>query len=221
MPKFILLLIAPAMLVLLYRNFRLDQQNTKQNRSYLLEDCIGLFQEAKRINSDNDFPSLTGVYHGFNVTLALILDTLAVRKVPPLWLIISIEGKCKIKGSLDVLARPQNNEFYSPAWQWEGNLPVPAQWPTHSMIKYQQEPASVDVMSRFIPALFADERTKELLVLPNKLRLTYLAKQAARAEYMVLRNSLIDATPIDKKEVEQLIQKAIEIRQALEMESNE
>ena len=77
------------------------------------------------------------------------------------------------------------------------------------------------VLSRFIPALFADERSKELLVLPNKLRLTYLAKQAARAEYMVLRNSLIDATPIDKKEVEQLIQKTIEIRQALEMESNE
>lgn len=221
MPKLLLWVIGPAMLALLYRNFRLDQQNSQQNRRHLLDDCVSLLQNAQLTQVKDEFPSLTGVYNGFNVSLELILDTLAVRKVPPLWLTVGIDGKRAVKGSLDVLVRPQNNEFYSPAWQWEGNLPVPAQWPAHSVIKYQQELASVDILSRFVPSLFSDERMKEILVLPNKLRLTYLAKQAARTEYMVLRNALIDATPIDKTQVEHLIQTAIEIRQALEMESNE
>ena len=171
--------------------------------------------------TSSDFPRLTGYYAGSLITLELILDTLAVRKVPPLWLIVEVEGKHQINGSLDVVVRPQNNEFYSPAWQWEGNLKTPENWPKHSIIKYQLEPASVDVLSRYVPAMFADEHMKELLVLPNKLRITYLAKQAARSEYMMLRNALFDATPIDKMQVEQLIKKVIEIRQNLEVESNE
>ena len=226
MSKFILWLLVPVMLGLLYRNFKRDQQNTTFNRSHLLDDCIDLLQSSKLEKTGSDFPRLTGIYAGSLVTLELILDTLAVRKVPPLWLTVEIDGKHQIKGSLDVVIRPQNNEFYSPAWQWEGNLKTPENWPKHSIIKYQQDqflqkPASIDVLSRYVPAMFTDEHMKELLVLPSKLRITYLAKQATRSEYMVLRNALFDATPIDKIQVEQLIQKAIEIRQALEIENNE
>ena len=221
MSKFILWLLAPVMLSLLYRNFRRDQQNTTLNRSLLLDDCISLLQNSKLEKSGSGFPRLTGTYADSIVTLELILDTLAVRKVPPLWLTVEIESKRQIKGSLDVMVRPQNNEFYSPAWQWESTLKTPENWPKHSIIKYQSEPASIDILSRYVPAMFIDEHMKELLVLPKKLRITYLAKQAARSEYMVLRNALFDATPIDKIQVEQLIQKAIEIRQALEVESNE
>ncbi len=225
MSKFILWLLVPVMLSLLYRNFRRDQQNTILNRSHLLDSCIGLLQNSKLEKTGSDFPRLKGSYAGHQITLELILDTLSVRKVPPLWLTIEVEGKHQTKGSLDIVVRPQNNEFYSPAWQWEGNLKIPKNWPEHSIIKYQQdkfllEPASIEVLSRYVPSMFKDEHMKELLILPNKLRITYLVKQAAKSEYMVMRNALFDASPIDKTLVEQLIQKAIEIRQALEIESN-
>jgi len=221
MSNLFILLLSTVMLGLLYRSFRRDQQNTIFVRGHLLDDCVGLFQNSNLGKTTSDFPRLIGEYAGYSVALELILDTLAVRKVPPLWLTVEVEGKREIKGSLDIVVRPQNNEFYSPAWQWEGNLVTPANWPKHSIIKYQHEHSSIAALSDHVPTLFEDDHVKELLILPNKLRITYLAKQAHKSEYMVLRNVLLDASPVNKTQVEQLILKAIEIRQALENEKYE
>jgi hypothetical protein len=218
MTKLTLWLLASVMLGLLYYKFRRDQQKTILVRTRMLDDCFGLLQNSKMEKNVSDFPRLSGEYGGYKVTLALILDTMAVRKVPPLWLTVDVEGKHVIKGSLDLVVRPQNSEFYSPSWQWEGNLKTPDNWPKHSIIKYQQDVASIEVLTQFVPSIFEDDHMKELLVLPNKLRFTYLVKQAAKSEYMVLRNVLLDAKPIDKRQVEGLIKKAIEIRESLEEE---
>jgi len=218
MNKLTLWLLMILMLGLLYYNFRRDQQKTKLIRRGMLDDCIDLLQNTNMEKTISDFPHLSGQYAGYSVTLALILDTMAVRKVPPLWLTVEVEGKQVIKGSLDLLVRPQNSEFYSPSWQWEGNLKTPKNWPKHSIIKYQQDVASIDVLTQYVPSIFEDDHMKELLVLPSKLRITYLVKQAAKSEYMVLRNVLLDAKPIDKRQVERLIKKAIEIRESLEEE---
>jgi hypothetical protein len=48
------------------------------------------------------------------------------------------------------------------------------------------------------------------------LRLTYMVKQADRGEYLIMRNAVYDAVPINKDEVEALIKQAIAIRQTLE-----
>jgi hypothetical protein len=218
MSKLTLWLLAPIMLGILYYNFRRDQQKTIQIRRRMLDECIGLLQNSKIEKTVSDFPRLSGQYAGYTVTLELILDTMAVRKVPPLWLTVDVEGKQVIKGCLDLVVRPQNCEFYSPSWEWEGNLKTPDNWPKHSIIKYQQDIASIEVLTQYVPSIFEDDHMKELLVLPSKLRITYLVKQAAKSEYMVLRNVLLDAKPIDKSQVELLIKKAIEIRESLEEE---
>ena len=221
MSNLLLLLVLLAMAAYLYRKYQQDQTTTKQDRSRLLDDCISLLTEPTLIQQGMDFPKLNGIYDGFSVSLELLVDTLAVRKVPPLWLMVNIKGKRPINGSLDIVVRPQNNEFYSPSWQWDGNLQAPHNWPAHSSIKYQKQPASLDVLNQYVPVLFQDEHMKELLVMPDFVRLTYLAKQADRGEYMIMRNSVFESEPIDKTVVEQLIKQAIAIRNALEMEHHE
>jgi hypothetical protein len=67
-----------------------------------------------------------------------------------------------------------------------------------------------------VPALFADLKMKELLVMPEFVRLTYMAKQADRGEYLIMRNAVYSETPIEKAIVENLIKQAIEIRQTIE-----
>ena len=216
MANTLLILVIIAMCVYLYKRYQQDRAKTMHDKSHIFDECISLLQAPQLSENGVDFPKLRGMYEGFDVSLELVTDTLAVRKVPPLWLLVSIKSRHEIKGYLDIIVRPQNNEFYSPAWQWAGHLQTPNNWPAHSMIKYQDEPADVAILNQFVPALFNDEKTKELLVMPGLLRITYMAKQAERGEYMLMRNSIFDAMPIEKMLVQSIITKAIHIRQALE-----
>lgn len=221
MTTILFVLVILGMSICLYLLYQRDYAETIKAKLHLFDNCIDLLENPKLSPQGVDFPKLCGEYDGFNVLLELVADTLAVRKVPPLWLLVTIKGKTLTKGCLDVIVRPQNNEFYSPAWQWSGHLQAPESWPAHSMIKYQDEPASVDVLSQFVPLLFADDKTKELLVMPSILRITCMAKQAERGEYMLMRNSIFDAIPLEKKLVQRIMIDAICIRKAIEsMQSN-
>lgn len=216
MAPILFLLVILVMGVCLFKLYQRDHAKTIQAKLHLFDSCMDVLHDAKLSPQGVDFPKLRGQYDGFDVLLELVADTLAVRKVPPLWLLVTIKGNCLTKGSLDLIVRPQNNEFYSPAWQWSGHLQAPDNWPAHSMIKYQDEPAAVEVLNKFVPLLFADERMKELLVLPSAVRITYMAKQAERGEYMLMRNSIFDAVPLEKELVQRIIMDAIRIRKALE-----
>ena len=216
MNTILFVLVILCMGVCLYKLYQRDHVKTIQAKLHLFDDCMDVLKEAKLNPQGLDFPKLRGQYDGYDVLLELVADTLAVRKVPPLWLLVTIKGKSLTKGSLDLIVRPQNNEFYSPAWQWPGHLQAPDNWPAHSMIKYQDDPADVNVLDKFVPLLFADDRTKELLVMPSVLRITYMAKQAERGEYMLMRNSIFNAIPLEKELVQRIIMDAIQIRTALE-----
>jgi hypothetical protein len=74
-------------------------------------------------------------------------------------------------------------------------------------------------IDHFVPILFADERTKELLITPLTLRITYMAKQAERGEYLIMRNSIFSGDAIAVEVVEKLLKQAVEIRQQLEKDA--
>ena len=213
---FLLITVMIAMGYWLYRRHQSDYQKTKQARLQLFDEVMTLVDDAVVEQSGLEFPQLKGFYQGFEVKIALLEDSLAVRKIPPLWLMVTIQGQRKIAGSLDMIVRPQNNEFYSPAWQWDGNLQAPAHWPQHSIIKFQDTPAEVALIDDLVPQLFADDHAKELLITPWAVRLTYMARQAERGEYLIMRNAVFSAEPLAKALVAKVLNQAIVIRTALE-----
>lgn len=214
--KILLIVVLIAMSFWLYRRHQHDYQKTKQARLRLLDEVTALFDGVVVEQSGLEFPQLKGFYKGFEVKLNLVEDSLAVRKIPPLWLMMTVQGMQRIDGSLDMIVRPQNNEFYSPAWQWEGNLQAPAHWPQHSIIKFQDAPADVKLIDDLVPSLFEDAHAKELLITPWSVRLTYMAKQAERGEYLIMRNTVFNAEPLAKEVVMKVLNDAITIRVALE-----
>ena len=203
----------------LIRQYLHDQRSIKHAKAHLFDEVLGLLDGAKLKQEGKDFPQVSGVFLGYEVKLSLIEDTVAVRKIPPLWLLITIQGKTAIQGSFDLIVRPSNNEFYSPAWQWNGNLQVPSHWPQHSVIKYQDSLVDIAKIDALVPKLFRDERAKELLITPSVLRITYMAKQAERGEYLIMRNSVFSGEAISVEVVEKVLKQAIEIRQLLEKDA--
>lgn len=212
----IVLVLMVALVIVLYRNYQRDARYKILARDSVFDDCLELLQSVEKSRDQAHLPVLRGDYGGYRIALSVVEDTLGWRKIPPLWLLVKVEGLKPIRGSLDIIVRPANNEFYSPAWQWDGTLDIPASWPQHAIVKYQQQPADVDVLERHVPSLFSNSKMKELLVMPGMVRLTYLAKQAERGEYLIMRSAVYHDTPLGRDEVEKLLQQAIGIREDLE-----
>jgi len=202
-----------------YFLFQRSQLAIKKNRAMMFDNCDGMLANVSKDYEGNGFPIINGHYGGFDVQLNLIPDTIVMRKVPPLWLMVSIKANKQSTGTLDFIVRPQNSEFYSPGWRWDGLFKTPSNWPQHSIAKYQNTKASVSILDKFIPDLFRDEKVKQLLVTPDSLRITYMAKQAIRGEYLLTRGAVFDEQPIDSDAVKKIIEYAIAIRKSIEEES--
>lgn len=210
------LLLAVIMVVLLYRKYHEAVRYRTDARSRIFDECSPLLTNAQQRLDKANLPILEGDYGAYKVSLSIVEDTLGWRKVPPLWLLIKVEANVQSTGSLDYIVRPSNNEFYSPAWQWDGNLAIPAHWPQHAILKYQHQALDLALINAFIPPLFADVNMKELLIMPNFTRLTYMVKQAERGEYLIMRNAIYESTPISKSIVEVLLKQVIGIRKNIE-----
>lgn len=212
----VVIVMLAVMAALMYRKYQRDARQKMQARSNVFGDCKDLLQHVQTSQDQGHLPVLHGSYAGYHVALSIVEDTLGWRKIPPLWLLVKVAANRPSRNSLDIIARPANNEFYSPSWQWDGNLAIPPGWPQHAIVKYQQQPADVALLDQHVPALFADARMKELLVTPDMVRLTYMAKQADRGEYLIMRNAVYDDGPISRAEVETLLKQAVAIRQDME-----
>lgn len=207
---------AALLALLMFGKYQRDAKRKVLARSTVFDDCIYLLQQAQISQDKANLPVLHGQYAGYKISLNIVEDTIAWRKLPPLWLLVKVTANKPIIGSLDMIVRPANNEFYSPSWQWDGNLTIPTNWPQHAIIKYLHKPIDISLLEHIVPSLFSDLKMKELLIMPEFVRLTYMAKQADRGEYLIMRNAVYDNTPIDKNTVEAIIKQAIEIRQTLE-----
>ena len=202
--------------LLVFGKYQRDAKRKVLARNTVFDDCQTLLQNVQISQDKANLPVLQGSYGGYQVALSIVEDTVAWRKLPPLWLLVKVVANKPSIGSLDLIVRPAGNEFYSPSWQWDGNLTIPPTWPQHAIIKYLHKPIDMRLLEQYVPALFADLKMKELLVMPEFVRLTYMAKQADRGEYLIMRNAVYSETPIEKAIVENLIKQAIEIRQTIE-----
>ena len=202
--------------LLMFGKYQRDTKYKILARGTVFDNCVTLLQQAQISVDKAHLPVLYGNYSGYKISLNIVEDTLGWRKLPPLWLLVKVAVNKSIQGSLDLIVRPANNEFYSPSWQWDGNLTIPNNWPQHAIIKYLHKPIDISLLEHIIPTLFSDLKMKELLIMPEFVRLTYMVKQANRGEYLIMRNAVYNDAPIARDTVENLIKQAVAIGQALE-----
>lgn len=187
------LVLAAVLVGILWWMLRRDKQQVISQRARTFDHVLQLF-DAPRISQDDvDFPVLEARYKGWQVKIEPIADHVNVRKIPCLWLLVTVLGRVPFRGSLDFLVRPQNTEFYSPAAKLPERLEVPAGWPQHAILQ-TDDPAAMPPLARLTPhmALFEDPRMKEMVITPRGVRLVYQLDQATRSSYMVLRQMVFE-----------------------------
>ena len=73
-----------------------------------------LFAGGSITQQGADYPVLRGRYQGYDIELRPMVEGLAMRKLPSLWLQVTVYAAIPFSGGLDYLARPLGVEFYSP-----------------------------------------------------------------------------------------------------------
>lgn len=197
----------------LFALHRWDRRRIRRARGTYFDDCVSLFDEPQLSQDDVDFPALDGRYRGHRVRLQPVVDHVAVRKIPSLWLLVTVFGDLPGIAPLDLLVRPQNVEFYSPSSTLPVSLKLPPGWPTHAILRTDRE------SDRFIPVapltphmrIFEDTKMKELVVTAQGVRLVYQASEADRTHYMVLRHAKFSGAPLSAAVAQGLLDQAIAI----------
>jgi len=193
-----------------------DRERYRRQRAVLFADCLALFDACRVEQDDVAFASLCGTYRGREVRLEPVVDQVTFRKIPSLWLKVTLVAAVPYRGTFDLLARPRGGEFYSPFSELACELSKPPDWP-HDAVIHVDDPALVpdtDIIAPHV-RVFADVRMKELLVTPRGVRLVYQISQSERTNYVVLRQLEFDELRLAPKLVMRLLDAAVALHAAV------
>jgi hypothetical protein len=200
-------------LVWLYRR---DRRRYGRRRAAFFADCLSLFDKYRVTQDDIYFPVLEGTYRGFAFRLEPLVDHVVFRKIPSLWLKVTLVAPVGYAGIFDLLMRAQGSEFYSPFGDLGHHLNVPAGWPADASIG-SDDPEAMPPLDLIAPhiRLFADLRMKEMLITPRGVRLVYQAQQAERIYYTVLRQIEFAEERMPASLARRLLDAAIDVYRAV------
>jgi hypothetical protein len=194
---------------------RRDQMRAQAWRARLLDNC-GKSLERAAIRIDRaGWPILHGERDGMQVTCSLVFDDLGYRKLPVLWLSVTLAQAIQIEASFDALAREQGTEFFSPASELPVRLSLPDVWPRHVSLRADREAALPPALAEFGVRFFQSPQAKEIVVSPRGVRLVGFVAEGRRAEYLVLRRPRFELERIDPGLVESRLEEARELVLAL------
>ncbi len=172
-----------------------------------------LFDGGEARVQPTGFPRMTGRRNGLAFDLQAIPDTLTFRKVPALWVLVTLPEPLPLEATLDLMARPSGNEPFTRFADLAQSLPTPPDLPKDIAIRS-------DDASRIPPpdliaahaAIFDDPRVKELVLSPKGLRLVILAEEADRGRYLIFREAEMGRTPLPPARLEPLLDRLAAIR---------
>jgi hypothetical protein len=210
---FAVALVGVVLLAMLYRR---DRNNLKAERAKLFDLCLDLFQSYRITQQGPTFPLLSGRYRDREVRVEPAIDQMAWRKLPVLYLKVTVLEPNSYRAILDLLIRPGGVEVLSPSAELHHHLPLPDGWPEPALL-CTDDPMLIPPLDLLTPhiGVFDDIYMKEMIITSRGVRLMRMIWQARRLHYAVLREVKFDETYLDPAIAKTLLDAAVGIADAL------
>ena len=196
-----------------FRLIRETRARTAARASYF--DAVKpLFDGGETRLQPTGFPRMTGRRQGLSFDLQAVPDTLTFRKLPALWVLVTLPDSLPVTATLDLLARPSGTEPFTNFASLPQSLPASPNLPRHLAIRS-------DDATRILPAylvsrhadLFDDPRFKELVISPKGLRIVILAEEADRGRYLIFRDAEMGMTPLPASRLAPILDRLAALRE--------
>jgi hypothetical protein len=184
-----------------------------------------LFAEIKSLLSDVKIKAgeslgshvLNGIYENQPFEIKTITDTLNTRKLPSLWLMITLKSPLPITHTLDMMLRPAGPSTFSNFDFLPVIISTPTGFPAQAVLHSDEDHAPFDLnLLKPILSFFKNPRAKEFLATPNGLRLVTQLGEAERARYLVARESRFESVVIDVTETKNAIEQLLALKNILQ-----
>jgi len=172
-----------------------------------------LFDGGETRLQPTGFPRMTGKRFDLAYDLQAIPDTLTFRKLPALWVLVTLPEPMPLQATLNLMARPSGNELFSRFPTLPHSLPTPPDLPAHVVIRTDN--ATMIPTSDLISAqadLFNDPQVKELVLSPKGIRIVILAEEADRGRFLIFREAEMGRTPLSPARLESILGRLATLR---------
>lgn len=220
MPEILGPLLGAMALCLAHATWRASRRRRQARAGYFAALSPLFDRMTLRIQPDG-FARATG-HSGKDVfDLQAIPDALTYRKLPALWVMVTLPGPMPVRAMLSLMARPSGQETFSRFATLPQALPRLAALPEH-VAAHCDMPNGVpspDLIARHA-ALFDDPRVKELVISPQGLRLVILAEEADRGRFLLYRDAETGMAPVSARRVTPLLAALRALREDLMAPAN-
>ena len=185
-------------------------------RAAFLDDVQTLFSGGlKKLNADG-FPRISGTYRDRTFDIQLVPDTLNFRKLPSLWLLVSLPEPVPVRATFDLMMRPRGVETFSKFAELPVQMAPDPAFP-HDCTMRTDAPELLPPRQLLLKHTFIleDQRAKELLISPKGVRIVWLAEEADRGKYLLFRDSEMGLAPIPAAQVKPLLDYLVALREDL------
>ncbi len=199
----------------LWLAFRLIRESRARtlSRAAYFDAVKGLFEGGETRLQPTGFARLSGRRRGLTYDLQAVPDTLTFRKLPALWVMVTLVEPLPLEATLDLMARPSGNEPFTRFATLPQSLPTPPGLPGEIAIRSDdaRRIPSPDLIARHAD-LFRDPCVKELVLSPRGLRIVILAEEADRGRYLIFREAEMGRIPLAPARLEPLLDRLAAIR---------
>jgi hypothetical protein len=159
---------------------------------------------------------MLGEWNGLPVQVQTVVDTLAVRKLPSLWLMVTIPEPLPLQATFDLMMRAAGPTSFSNFDLLPHAVQVPPGFPEHAAVR-TDDPAHLLPAEVIAPHLgmFDNPRMKELLVSPKGVRLVMQMAEADRARYGVFRQADFGMPELEAATLRDMLVRLAAIRGAI------
>jgi hypothetical protein len=195
-----------------------EHRSIRATREALFDDCASALEDPEITLCGDGFPCLVGKDRGRSVHVQLISDTMVVRRLPQLWLFVTMLERLRDLPTLAILVRPAGYEFYSLTSGLTHAIGTPATLPQGVLIRGSDTRAE-GLLERLTPALaviLADPRVKEVAMTSKGVRIIRQAAEGRRGEHLLLRQPTFDDAKVTSSDLVELLDQILLLRSALD-----
>lgn len=206
--------VACVLAVVLARQYRREDAKRADQGRVLFEPVFSLFEKPDLQRGETaGVWTLSGRYLNHYFQLKSVADTLATRKLPSLWLMVTLPEPQPVSAITDVMMRAAGISSFSNFDFLQHTLARPAGFPEQATIRSDVDETSpvVALMAPHI-AIFQNSRGKELLVSPKGLRIVVQLAEGDKARYGVFREANFAGTTVAVDLAVQIMDTLINLR---------
>lgn len=192
---------------------RREARTAAAYRHSLLDSASHVLDDARIEVDVCDFPKMDGRVNGRSFRVSLVPDTLTFRRLPQLWLDVTLKRNLPIDGRLAILVRQSGADYFSLTDHLNVRLDAPADFPEACLIK-GDGPGARHILERIAPylaTLLRDPYFKEIAITPRGIRIMRQLAEGKRGDHLILRQIVFENARLNPDDLEDVIAAALEL----------